>query len=192
MPRPRIGTFDLAHGGRVTLRPACPQDGGRVQDYVRSLSLPSRYNRFFGPVSELSSGELERMTHNEDGRLTLIAETKVAGTRKVIGEARGAVAADRLSYELAVSVDDGWHGRGLGSLLLRQLECHARSLGVPKLVGDVLHSNAAMRKLAHKTGFGTTRVPADARLVRIVKDISGPQVGVPCARPMTSGLPIAA
>jgi hypothetical protein len=48
-----------------------------------------------------------------------------------------------------------------------------------------------MRKLARKVGFGMG-VPADARLVRIVKDISAARVGVPCGQVMSTGLPMAA
>jgi len=189
--KPRtVGVARLPDGARVTIRTACPWDAGRLQDYVRGLSPPSRYDRFLGPVNELSPMELERISGPDDGHGTLVAEMKVAGARSVIGEARYA-ASGPLSWEIALSVSDGWRGRGLGTLLLEYLECRARSLGLRALVGDVLRSNEPMRTLARKAGFGTG-VPADARLVRIVKDISGARVGTPCAQVMTSTLSIAA
>jgi hypothetical protein len=49
-----------------------------------------------------------------------------------------------------------------------------------------------MRNLARKAGFDMTGVPADARLVRIVKDMSAPPLGLPCAQLAASGLAIAA
>jgi GNAT superfamily N-acetyltransferase len=143
-------------------------------------------------VNELSAVELERIGVSDDRQATLVAETRIAGARTVIGEARYAAASDRLNWEIAVSVAEAWRGRGVGALLLEYLECRARSLGASTLVGDVLRSNAAMRTLARKAGFAFAGVPADARLVRIVKDISARRVGMPCARLMVSGLSIAA
>jgi acetyltransferase len=191
-PARPIGRSRLRDGLRVTVRPVCPRDAGRVQDYVRGLAPSSRYDRFLGPVNELSLRELERMTRGDGWQMTLIAETKVAGARVMVGEARGAVAPDGLSCEVAVSVADAWRGRGLGMLLLQQLECRARSLGVRSLVGDVLRSNAPMKRLARKAGFDMAGVPADGRLVRIVKDVSAPPLGLPCAEPTAPELPFAA
>jgi GNAT superfamily N-acetyltransferase len=190
--QPLIGMLRLPGGERVTVRPVCPGDAGRMQDYVRALAPSARYDRFLGPVNELSPAELDRVTRGDARHMTLIAETKVAGIRVAIGEARYAVAPDGASCEIAVSVADAWRGHGLGTRLLQQLECRARGLGPRTLVGDVLHSNAAMKRLARKAGFAMTGVPADARLVRIVKDIANAPAAAPCAEPAMSGLPIAA
>jgi acetyltransferase len=187
-----IAVTRLHDGLRVTVRAACPRDAEGLQDYVRGLAPSSRYDRFLGPVNELSSLELERMTRSDGRQLALIAEAKVAGARVKVGEARGAIAPDRLSCEVAISVADAWRGRGLGTRLLQHVECRARSLGVRTLIGDVLRSNAAMRRLARKAGFDMAGVPADARLVRIVKDISALPLGLPCAEPTAPGLSIAA
>jgi GNAT superfamily N-acetyltransferase len=188
---PPVGLFRLPDGARVTVRPACPWDAGRMQDYVRGLSPSSRYDRFLAPVNELSPAELARIGGGGETKATLIAETKIAGVRIVIGEARYA-ASDGVTCEIALSVAETWRGRGLAALLMDHLECRARDLGVSMLVGDVLRSNAAMRTLARKSGFDLAGVPADARLVRIVKDISAARVGMPCGRVMTSGLRMAA
>ena len=192
MPRaePRIGASRLADGARVTVRAACPSDAGRVQDYVRALSPSSRYDRFLAPINELSPAELARIGGGET-QATLIAETKVAGARIVIGEARCA-AVDGVTCEIALSVADAWRGRGLGTLFMDHLECRARKLGANMLVGDVLRSNVAMRTLARESCFGLAGVPADARLVRIVKDISAAWVGTPCRQLMATGLSMAA
>jgi acetyltransferase len=187
-----IGAARLPDGVRVTVRPACPWDAGRIQDYVRSLSLPSRYDRFLAPLNELSPAELARIVGSDRRHGTLIAETKIGGARIMVGEARYALGSDGKTGEIALSVADTWHGRGLGALLMDYLECGARNFGAATLVGDVLRSNTAMRKLARKTGFGTG-VPDDARLVRIVKDISAARrVGTPCGRLMASGVSMAA
>ncbi len=188
----QIDLLRLPDGARATVRPICPRDLGGIQDYVRSLSVSSRYNRFLAAVNELSPAELDRISRSDDRQATFIVETRTAGARVVIGEARYAAAPDGENFEFALSLAEDWHGRGLGARLLEFLECRARRLGMGTIIGDVLRSNVPMQKLARKAGFAMAGVPGDARLVRIVKDISDARVGTPCAQLMRSGLPIAA
>src|ERR1700687_1684996 len=160
-----IHALRVPGGEGVTVRPVCPQDSDALQAYVRALSPDARYKRFFGPLRELPPAELDRVIHlHHRSRLALMQEPRLDGASIVIGEARYALAPDRLDCEFAVSVADGWRGKGLGSLLLGDVESRARSLGARRLVGDVLRSNAAMQALARKAGFAMAGVPGDARL----------------------------
>src|SRR4029077_19444628 len=121
----------------------------------------ARYKRFFGPLRELPPAELDRVIHlDPPDQLGLIAQTRADG---VIGEARYALSPDRRECEFALSVADGWHGKGVGRLLLADLEFRGRSLGARRLVGDVLRTNEAMQALARKAGFGMAGVPSDAK-----------------------------
>ena len=45
------------------MRPIGPRDAGVLQAYVRGLSPESRYDRFFGTLSELPLAELDRVIH---------------------------------------------------------------------------------------------------------------------------------
>ena len=38
----------------VTVRPARPEDAGRIGAYIQGLSFASRYTHFLGPVNELA------------------------------------------------------------------------------------------------------------------------------------------
>lgn len=157
----------------MTLRPIGPRDAGVMQAYVRGLSPDSRYHRFFGALYELPPAELERVIHlDRKYELALLSETRVDGAAFVIGEARYALAPDRLEGEFALSVADDWRGKGLGTLLMADIECRATSLGAEHLCGDVLRSNEPMKALARKNGFRMADVPRDARLVRIKKDLA--------------------
>jgi RimJ/RimL family protein N-acetyltransferase len=185
-----IHALRLPGGEPVTVRPVCPQDSDALQTYVRTLSPDARYKRFFGPLRELPPAELDRVIHlDPPNQLGLIAQTRVDG---VIGEARYALSPDRLDCEFALSVAEGWHGKGVGTLLLDDLESRARSLGAHRLVGDVLRTNAAMQALARKAGFAMTDVPRDARLVRIVKDMALSSTTLPCEASAVSELANAA
>lgn len=156
----------------MTLRPIGPRDAGVLQAYVRGLSPDSRYHRFFGALYELPPAELDRVIHlDRKYELALLAETVVDSAPIVIGEARYALAPDRLEGEFALSVADDWRGKGLGTQLIADIECRATSLGARHLFGDVLRSNEPMKALARKNGIGMTDVPRDAKLVRVIKDL---------------------
>jgi GNAT superfamily N-acetyltransferase len=90
---------------------------------------------------------------------------------RLIGEARFAFEPYRCEGEFALSVADDWRGKGLGTLLMADIECRATSLGAEHLYGDVLRTNEPMKALARKNGFRMADVPRDARLVRIIKDL---------------------
>jgi GNAT superfamily N-acetyltransferase len=144
-----------------------------LQSYIRGLSPDSRYNRFFGPLNELPATELHRLTHmDHPDRAALIVETSVQDVPTMIGEARYAISSDPPACEFAISVADAWRRKGLGSMLLGDLQARVRALGVPRLVGDVLRLNETMLAFARKAGFGLAARAGDPRAVRIVKDIA--------------------
>jgi RimJ/RimL family protein N-acetyltransferase len=146
-----------------------------IQDYIRRLSPASRRNRFLGSLNEVSANELYRMTHTDRYSYpALIAENVVQGDCTMIGEARYALAPDGFQCEFAVSVDEAWRRKTLATLLVGIVAFRAKALGFPYLVGDVFRSNEAMVALARKTGFAVIGPVADARLVKIKKDLSLP------------------
>jgi GNAT superfamily N-acetyltransferase len=182
----------LPGGEAVIVRPARPEDAGRLQAYVRSLSPEARYNRFLGAVNELPAADLAHIGDPDEGRAMLIAESGRNGARSTIGEARYAVAPDGSGGEFALSVAEAWRGKGLGTLLMAEIECRARDLGVAGLAGDVLRTNVAMQRLARKAGFALSGVPRESRLVRVVKDIARTEAAPPCREFAAQSLPIAA
>jgi GNAT superfamily N-acetyltransferase len=188
--QPAAWSLHLPGGERVTVRVARPADAEMLQVYIRELSVSARYNRFFGALRELPPAELTRITHmNQPSRATLIAE--IGGSEPImIGELRYAVLSDA-ACEFAISVAEGWRGKGIGSFMLGDLQCRVRALGVESLVGDVLSSNQRMLAFAHKAGFDIAAQSDDQRAVRIVKDISALQT-VPCNELVKPALPMAA
>src|SRR2546423_7907994 len=101
----QIHAARLSCGETVKVRMACPEDVGRIQAYLRTLSPASRRNRFLGALNELPANELYRMTRTDRGNHpALIAENVVDGASTMIGELRYAVSSDGLNCEFAVSV----------------------------------------------------------------------------------------
>jgi RimJ/RimL family protein N-acetyltransferase len=172
----------LRDGRSVTVRFVEPRDAQLLQNYFRSLTTRSRYNRFLGAVSELPETILERFIHiGEADRFSVIATMTVEGIETIVGEARYGFDADTESFEFGLSIDDGWQSQGVGSALLTNLQCRAAALGATRLFGDTLRSNEAMIALARKAGFSFIRHPDDWKLVRFEKHIELPVEEIPCA-----------
>jgi GNAT superfamily N-acetyltransferase len=172
----------LGKGNVVTVRIVEPRDAEALQAYFRSLTVRSRYNRFLGAISELPKTELDRFTHaGEDDRFSVIAVMSIDGFETIVGEARYGFEADTASFEFGLSVDDRWQGHGIGSALLRNLECRAAAFGARRLFGDTLRSNDVMIDLARKSGFAFTSSPGDWKLVRFEKQIDVVPQDIPCA-----------
>ena len=165
--------FRLPGGEAVVVRAIGPHDADRLQAYMRNLSGSTRRNRFLGAVSELTPRELERLTHmGGPSELALIAFASAGGESAMIAEAIRVIAPHNLRCEIALSVADAWQRKGVGALLLANMECHARRLGARYLLGEVLRTNDAMKGLARKAGFAVRGPFKDARLVEIVKDLA--------------------
>jgi RimJ/RimL family protein N-acetyltransferase len=172
----------LRSGKSLTVRFVEPGDADALQDYFRSLSVRSRYNRFLGAMSELPQTELAHFTHvGEADRFSVIATMTIGGFETVIGEARYGFDADTGSFEFGLSIDDRWQGQGIGSALLTNLQCRAAAFGATRLFGDTLRSNDAMIGVARKSGFTFTRSPGDWKLVRFEKHIDIAPQEIPCA-----------
>jgi GNAT superfamily N-acetyltransferase len=172
----------LRNGKTLAVRFVEPGDASALQGYFRSLSVRSRYNRFLGAMSELPESELDHFIHvGERDRFSVIAVTTIDGIESIAGEARYGFEADTASLEFGISIDDRWQGQGIGSALLRNLECRAAALGATRMFGDTLRSNDAMMGVARKSGFAFTRHPDDWKLVRFEKHLDAAPQEIPCA-----------
>jgi RimJ/RimL family protein N-acetyltransferase len=169
-------------GEAVTVRFVEPRDGEELQNYYRSLSQRSRYNRFLGAMSELPKSLLERFTHvGEREGFTVVATMQLDGFETIVGEARYVVHPHDGSFEFGLSIDDRWQGYGIGSAIMKNLECRAAAFGAERIFGDTLRSNEAMIALAKKSGFAFTNNPDDWKLVRFDKPINTRPRDIPCA-----------
>ena len=169
-------------GSLVTVRFVEPRDGEALQNYFRSLTTRSRYNRFLGAASELPASLLEQFIHiGELDRFSVVATMRLDGHEIIVGEARYAFDPDSAGIEYGLSIDDRWQGRGIGKALLKNLECRAASFGAVRLFGDTLRSNEAMIGLARKSGYVFMPSPGDWKLVRFEKPIDADIGDIPCA-----------
>ncbi|WJR77796.1 GNAT family N-acetyltransferase [Bradyrhizobium sp. NP1] len=169
-------------GQPVTVRFVEPRDAEELQNYFRSLSAGSRYNRFLGAISELPKSLLDHFIHvGEEDRFSVVATVAIDGFEVIVGEARYAFHPENGSFEFGLSLDDRWQGHGIGAALLKNLECRAAAFGACSLFGDTLRSNSAMIGLAKKTGYTFVHNPDDWKLVRFEKSIAVAPADIPCA-----------
>jgi GNAT superfamily N-acetyltransferase len=169
-------------GEEVTVRFVEPRDGEELQSYFRSLTARSRYNRFLGAMAELPPQVLDRFTHiSEAAGFTVVATMMIDGFETIVGEARYIFHPESESVEFGVSIHDRWQGDGIGTVLLKNLECRAAAFGARSLFGDTLRSNNGMMSLARKSGYRFTNHPDDWKLVRFEKDIYRAPKDIPCA-----------
>ena len=169
-------------GEPVKLRFVEPRDAEELQNYFRSLSTGSRYNRFLGAMRELPKSLLEHFIHvGEAEQFSVVATMMIDGFETIVGEARYAFHAENSSIEFGLSIDDRWQGHGIGKALLGNLECRAASFGAERLFGDTLRSNEQMISLARKSGYAFATSPGDWKLVRFEKQIHVEPQDIPCA-----------
>jgi len=175
-------TLRIRDGEAVKLRFVEPRDTDELQHYFRSLTTRSRYNRFFGAISELPKGLLsEFLDIGTRERFTVVATKMVDGFETIVAEARYALHAETSTLEFGLSVDDRWQGHGIATALLKNLECRAAALGAEHMFGDTLRSNETMISLARKSGFAFVNHPDDWKLVRFDKEINIAPIDIPCA-----------
>jgi RimJ/RimL family protein N-acetyltransferase len=169
-------------GEAVTVRFVEPRDAEALQNYFRSLTTRSRYNRFLGAGSELPPSLLDQFIHiGEADRFSVIATLRADGQETIVGEARYAFETATASIEFGLSIDDRWQGHGIGKALLKNLECRAAAFGAGRLFGDTLRSNDAMIRLARRSGYAFMASPGDWKLVRFEKPIDAEPRDIPCA-----------
>lgn len=153
----------------VVIRRMGLRDAGALRAFIERLSPASRLARFQYVVKE-ATPRLLRLLLEVDPR-SHVALGAFEGEH-LVGEARYVRREDPAEAEFAIAVEDGWRGSGLAPLLLRDLVQDARRAGVQRLEGEVLADNAAMLAFAAHQGFRVLPHMADARLMRVQRELN--------------------
>jgi RimJ/RimL family protein N-acetyltransferase len=139
----------LKDGTAVLLRPLLPLDRNAFGAEVYRLSEDSLRRRFFSsqPPSQQMIDYLVDIDYVDH-----FAWLAVDGVdhHKGLATARFVRLADHVSAEIAFGTSEGYHGRGLATLLLGALGVAAHEGGIDTLVAHVLEDNAAMRAVFAK------------------------------------------
>src|SRR5215510_14915827 len=162
----------LRDGTPVQLRPIIAEDKTELAEAFEGLSIQSRYQRFLGPVRELSREMLAYLTEldyvNHFAWGAFISAEECA---PLIGVARYIrVKDDPLSADVAIAVIDQYQQRGLGLQLLRALVEVAVEHGIRRFVGQSLAENRAIRSLLRRAKAQT--FPDGSGVFRFAVDLT--------------------
>lgn len=149
------GSLILRDGTTATIRPSEPTDAAMMRQFVDRLSPESRRHRFFSESTPSADSIAVLCDSSDPGRqLTLIVTRSREGALRMI--AVGSYwEKDTHTAEVAMAVDDEFHGKGLGTLLLERLALQAIRHGFIRLWAVTHAENLAMREVFRESGFTT-------------------------------------
>jgi ribosomal protein S18 acetylase RimI-like enzyme len=130
----------------VTIRPLRNADTATVAALFERLGSASRQRRFCGAKPRLSDGDLAALARVDETHHVLVAymenDAAPAGIARLVrGGATG---------EIAFEVADALQGRGIGSVLARELAADARAAGITQLVATVCGDNQPVVSLLRR------------------------------------------
>jgi GNAT superfamily N-acetyltransferase len=144
-PRALEEWVSVGRGGRMFLRPIAPVDSTRMGHALKFGDPETIQRRFLTGAPPKGHGVIEYLvTLDYRYRLALIAMDD-EGNSLGVGRYEGREGSD--SAEVAIVVDTQWRHRGVGSVLLRHLEPHARSVGIERFVALYQPDNSGVAAL---------------------------------------------
>jgi acetyltransferase len=132
----------------LTIRPLRNGDIATIEALFARLGERSRTQRFCGAKPRLTERDLQALGRIDENRHALVGfldrDAEPAAIARLVRDG------DRA--EIAIEVADVYQGRGLGSVLGRELAADARAAGITELVGTVCGDNAPMVSILRRLG----------------------------------------
>lgn len=162
----------LKNGETLRIRPIRPDDEPRLVALYSRLSRHTAYQRFFTVMRRLPPDWVHYFANVDyRRRLALVAERETVAGVELIGVGRYEPSDDVGTGEVALVLEDGYQGQGLGAVLLDAVIRAGMERGLTRFRAHVLSDNYRMlRLLAHntriiesKTGQGETTVVFEPR-----------------------------
>jgi acyl-CoA synthetase (NDP forming)/GNAT superfamily N-acetyltransferase len=144
----------LRDGAIAHLRPVAAGEGAALHALHARLSDRNNYFRFFTFGRSSADRYVDHLLDTSDpshGALVALIGDRLVG---VAGYER---LADPARAEIAFAVEEGQHGRGVGTLLLEHLAAYARDHGVTTFVAQIHARNTEMLQVFTDAGFPVRR-----------------------------------
>ncbi|MCP5109573.1 MAG: bifunctional acetate--CoA ligase family protein/GNAT family N-acetyltransferase [bacterium] len=165
----------MSDGTEINVRPIRPEDEPRLVRFHETLSERTVYYRYLEMLQLTQRVAHERLTRicfiDYDREIALVAERiePSTGLTEIIGVGRLDKTPGASDAELAVVVSDSAQGKGLGSLLVKQLIDVAKQEKIAKITAQVLPDNAAMKAVFKREGFALSGEIDDPTLTAELK-----------------------
>jgi acetyltransferase len=162
-----VGHWTTKDGTSVTIRPIRPEDEPMMVAFHERLSERSVYFRYFHLLNLSQRTAHERLTRmcfiDYDRAMALVAEREnpATGEHEILGIGRLTRLHGVKEAEMAILINDDYHGRGLGTELLRRLIAICREEKLDCIVADILAENRTMQRICEHLGFRLTYEPED-------------------------------
>lgn len=144
----------LRSGDTVWIRQIRCTDAAELQRAFALMSEESQYRRFLTGTPRLTNSQaayftaVDHVSHEAYVAHSPQDETYIIGVARFI---RYPSAPDEA--ELAITVADSWHGRGLATLLVQQLSERAIEVGVKRFRAEMMVDNEAVLRLLRSAGL---------------------------------------
>jgi RimJ/RimL family protein N-acetyltransferase len=137
---------------RIFVRPLRPDDDPRIYDLLAHVSRQDLRLRFFDSIKEFSPEFIAGLTHLDYARAMAFVAIDDAGN-DTLGVVRLHTDASREVGEYAILLRSDLKGRGLGWALMQLIIEYAKSRGLKRIYGQILHENSVMLKMCRELGF---------------------------------------
>jgi RimJ/RimL family protein N-acetyltransferase len=146
-----LAELALPAGLRVRFRRVCAEDEPLIAAAINSSSRETLLHRFFSPIRSVSPDMLRQMLVLDPIRETcIVGVTETNVDRRIICGARYVKLTKAHTAEIALTVHDDFHRRGLGTFMLRLLARLAQAEDLEWFEAEVLSTNDKMLKLFRK------------------------------------------
>lgn len=160
-------------GTPVRIRALRPEDLELELRFIARLSAETLYQRLHYRTSSVSREDAVRLLdldYLDAMACGALVDDPTGET--LVGVSRYARVDGSDVAECAIVVADAWHGRGIGTELMRSLAHAARQRGIRALVGSSLADNTRIHSWARRFGFEVRTEPNSGGEVRIMVDLS--------------------
>lgn len=130
---------------RIVCRPIRPDDADRLRRLFGRLSPETVYRRFFSPISNPPEAALRRLAtvdHDDREALVAVVDDEIIAVARYDRSAPGAPTA-----EVAIVVEDAWHGHHVATWLLDRLSRLAVRRGITTFTATALANNSPILSL---------------------------------------------
>jgi len=153
-PMRYVAPWRLRDGTEVILRPIKPEDEPLEHDMFTTLSEATLRERFYQSIKTITHEMHARFCNIDyDREMTIVAEIREDGRRRIIGMASFVIEPDSKRCEFSVLVHDDYQGRGLASKLIDVIIGIADEKGLEEFYGYIEPTNLKMVNLTAKLGM---------------------------------------